>query len=268
MRRKLFSNRESTRRKLFSNSGIELKTVICGDCGHKMETTASTTNLICPKCGGRRFNVERKFFSPEGTPEEVPERISLFSEKTEEERFQKSFSETTNPFELRLKKYSGTTIKESDCERIFGVPSEELVEKGFAEVSGNELNIHKDAFLQSRLFSKLIISVTKVLDLDPEITTSRPEVGIQKLENSGLCPKGIMIIKKSHGFCPSSNSSWAEDSGILRDIPLEFGGMSIEKPDFEKTLENRYPDAPHNILDILGNRGIIKVNGKCIDIIK
>ena len=270
-RRKLFSNTKSTRRKLFSESGQSKKTVICSDCGYKMETTAATTNILCPKCGGRRFNVERRFFSPEGTPEPVPTeetRISLFSEKTDEERFQKSFSETDNKFELKLKKYSGTSIKTSECERIFGVPATDLVEKGFAEISGDSLNINKDAFLQSRLFSKLIVSVTKVLDLDPQGTCGGPEVGIQKLENLGVNPKGIILLKKAHGICPTENPSWADESGILNDLPIEFGGRTLGRSEFERTLGNRYPDAPHNILDLLSGRGIIKINGDHIDIIK
>lgn len=246
MRRSLFSEASSIRRKLFSESGESLKSVICNDCGYKFETSAGTTRLLCPKCGGKRFNVERRFFSPEGTPDMIPgsseksfseKKISLFSEKSEEERFQRTFSETSDPFELRLKKYSGTTLNTNDCERIFGISANEMEQRGFAEVSGNTMSIPKDAFLQSRLFSKLIISVTKIMDLDPEITCSHSpmEEGISKLENiGGLNPKGIILIKKAHG------------------VPVE-GPTDM---------------APHEMFDELERRGIIKISGDHIDIIK
>lgn len=279
-RRKLFSKIE--RRKLFSDYNPEMensciRTLICEDCGFKVETSATTTSMVCPKCGGKRFNIDRTFFSPEGTPEAVPQeekRFSLFSKEDEESRFQKSFSNTTSPFELRLKKYSGSNINIGDCERVFGKTSEEMVQKGFAEVSesGTQLNISKDAFLQSRLFSKLIVSVTKVLDLDPEITCAPEAKKIAAINSLGstMCPKSVILIKKAHGVCPEGpcDPSWIEDSGILKDIPLEFGGRCMGLPEFEGTLNDRYPDAPSGLLDLLGSKGIIKINNDHVDILK
>ena len=113
-RRKLFSEVKSPRRKLFCGCGEPLereskeanKAVVCQDCGYAFET-ASTTNLICPKCGGTRFNVtkEKKF-----------SRRNLFGS---EEDFQKEFNTTDNPLELKLKKYSGKSLSKNLFEKEF-----------------------------------------------------------------------------------------------------------------------------------------------------
>ena len=80
------------------------------------------------------------------------------------------------------------------------------------------------------------------------------------------------MIKKAHGFDPltslnNNSTTWAEDSGILNDLSAEFGGESLDYPMFKKTIEDRYPDAPSEILDILKNRGIIKIMGDRVNIL-
>lgn len=270
-RRKLFSTTTTTkRRKLFSEEGGSvLKTVVCSDCGHKFETTASTTDLICPKCGGRRFNFLRSVYSPSVAPEKVPTRKTLFGDS--EAEFQREFSNTEDKLELKLKEFSGKTLDSKSFSDNFGglTTAEELQERGFADVTENgKVTISKDAFLQSRLFSKLIVSVTKILDLDPAVTLSKPADVISGLEErSELCPKSIVILKKAHGLVPDSES-WAKDSGILGDLKLEFGGQSKPLAAFKETISKRYPDAPEGILDFLKSKGIIKTSGDNIEILK
>lgn len=285
MRRKLFSEEPTTRRKLFSSEVVEPSSqtflVVCQDCGHKTEITGSPTAVMCPKCGGTRFNVEIEVYSPDNVPEQVPvkakefsTRRSLFSET--EDDFQRTFSDTTDQFELTLKAFNGKTLTKGEFERAFSnhMTAEDFEERGFGEVCENgDVKISDTAFLQSRLFSKLIVSVTKVLDLDPEITcpNCNKENIIDELEqHRDLCPKGIIMIRKAHGLNPmgGSHDEWLRDSGIMGDLKLEFGGLSKPHADFQHTIEQRYPDAPMNILDLLKNKGIIKVNGGNIEILK
>ena len=202
---KIFSGIDSkdavVRRKLFcsDSAASELtRLMMCGDCGFKLESKSTTTNIACPKCGGTRFEVVREFYSPAGTPEPVKmekeekakeekknrARVGLFSTlPNEEDAFQKSFSETEDEFELKLKEYSGKELTAEECEKVFGEGSETtLFEKGFAvdgETEGS-IKILDTAFLQSRLYSKIIIQVTKTLELDPETINmpleKKPEV--------------------------------------------------------------------------------------------
>lgn len=287
VRRRLFSdcsNDNKTRRKLFSD-GIMIQKVRCADCGFELETTASPTGVICPKCGGNRFYLAKNSNCVGekncATQSEGIKRISLFSDRRNEEveeEFQKNFSEPSNDFELKLKRYSGRTVPSESCEKIFGISADDLVEKHYAKVDSedsNNLTIDSNAFVKAKLFSKLIVSVTKVMDLDPEITCNdsieNKIQSIKGLESSGvLCPKSIIMIKKAHGLDsePScSLGSWAEDSGILNDLRAEFGGSTLEYPSFKSTIEDRYPDAPSGILDLLKNRGIIRISGDHVSVL-
>ena len=264
---KLFSKPNSSERiKLFCDNtgGVSQEFphwVRCQDCGYKFETTAATTNLLCPKCGGHRFNV-------------IPEAPKV--EKTfSEELFQKEFNETENKIELKLKKFSGSSLSAEDFQKEFGalgITAGELEEKNFAEtMEDGSVKICEDSFMQSRLFSKIIISVTKTLELDPAVTMSAPEVGIEKLEEvSDLCPKSIAIIKKIHGVGTDSNSKedWMTDSGIKNDLVLEFGGQLKPKEELKTILDDRYPDAPDDLISMLKEKGIIKEVGDKLEIIK
>lgn len=289
-RRKLFSDQKLVRRKLFSvddcpkgNSEERMKSVICMDCGYKMDTTSGTTSLVCPKCGGTRFNVELYVFSPDNVPEPIPEktenddsRRKLFSSYAEEEeKFQKEFSTPSNELELKLKNFSGQAISEDKFQKEFSnlTTLDDLVEKNFAEVcDSGYVKISDSAYIMSKLFSKITISITKELDLDPSITCpecDKKEV-IDKLENiNDISPKSLIIIKKVHGI-PTENhdEEWAKDSGILNDLGIEFGGTSRELPEFKKIIDDRYPDAPDNIMDLLKNKGIIRINGHVVEITK
>ena len=265
---KLFSKPDSSERiKLFCDNtgGVSQEFphwVRCQDCGYKFETTAATTNLLCCKCGGHRFNV-------------IPETPKMEKTFSEEELFQKEFNETEDKVELKLKEFSGSSLSAEDFQKEFGalgITAGELEEKNFAEtMEDGSVKICEDSFMQSRLFSKIIISVTKTLELDPAVTMSAPEVGIEKLEEvSDLCPKSIAIIKKIHGVGTDSNSKedWMTDSGIKNDIVLEFGGQTKPKEELKTILDDRYPDAPDDLISMLKEKGIIKEVGDKLEIIK
>lgn len=293
-RRKLFSSSISPRRKLFSGgvTQAEYKKIQCRDCGYIMDTLATTTNFLCPKCGAvNRFNVLEVTPSPENTPEAVQVEVSKieevekgFSRRSlfgrEDEALQKEFSEPSNELEEKLKEFSGKTFEYSEVEKTFGIPAEELIEKGFASINDEDkVSIGEDAFLQSKLFSKLIVSVTKILDLDNDVM-SRPKEDIISMleEKESLSPKGIMLIKKAHALpmvekevefsSTEETESWLKDSGIIGDLKIEFGNSAMGIKEFTKILEERYDDAPENIIDILIEKGVIKIQGNQVDIMK
>lgn len=285
-RRKLFSS--TPRKKLFSGCEDNMvKTVMCMDCGYKMETAASTSHIYCPKCGGTRFNIYRIPESPEGTPEPVKiEEEKSFSRKSVfgNDEIQKEFTTPLNKFEENLKLFSGKEVEIAECDKLFSISAEELIEKGYADIteSGN-LIISESAFLRDKLFSKLIVSVTKVLDLDPGITSmSQPKESIiDSLCSRGTIePKGIIMIKKAHMLSPkintefpieedSSVSDWASDSGIIGDLKIELGDrtdLSVEE--FMDYLHTRYSDAPKGLIDYLISNGVVKIQGNQVDILK
>lgn len=239
---KLFSS--SNRVKLFAEPELQItKEVICMDCGFKMETTSTTTNLICPKCGGSRFEVEKEFSG---------EDLDI--------EFQKYFSTPENDLEEKLKKYSGKTITKKEYERQFsGLDLGNYIESGESNVK-----IDENAYLFSKLFSSISITITKELDLDPAIVCNskcNKESIINRLEDSeNMSPKCIMLIKKAHNISnEEKDREWVVDSGIVNDLGAEFNGQTREMPDFKTILETRYPDAPENIVEILKNSGAINI---------
>lgn len=314
-RRKLFSSSKdvsSSRRKLFSNlneggasnnmfnDGEAAKRVQCRDCGYVLVTSASTTSLRCPKCGSvNRFNIFSISPSPDNSPEAVEVEVSKIEEvkkepkETEEkvfsrrslfeDSFQKEFSESSNEFEENLKKFSGKELSDKDVEKFFSCKSDELLDKGFAKVvDDTNIRINDNAFLQSKLFSKLIVSVTKVLDLDPKVTLdncNKEEIINSLEERDVLPPKGIILIKKAHSLPIIEKESefsikneelesWIEDSGIIGDLKLEFGGSKMSVKEFTDLLNERYNDAPDNLIDNLIEKGVIKIQGNQVDILK
>lgn len=298
VRRKLFDDSYNNRRKLFSSQDCgehDLKLVMCQDCGYQMETAAGV-HATCPKCGGTRFNIVREFFSPENEPEGIPDsrpdlkkafdlptkkqkrfsdstgRILMFDNGEDELLFQREFSMPTSDFEFELRENSGNTLSSSEVEKVFGMTSDELAEKTYASCDENgNVSIDKNAYLDTKLFSKLIISVTKILDLDPSVTMEPNRDNIlDMLESRGMPKKGIMIIKKSHCPIPTDedHDDWCNDSGICNDLKLEFGGNHRDLGDFRSIINSRYPDAPSNIMDILSKKGVIVVKGGNVDVLK
>ena len=115
-RRKLFSTEVATaqqpkRRKLFSEEentnlirGEEGKEIIvCSDCGKAYYYDGTTTNLICPNCGGMRFNYASEITAnkePNDAPPAAIEnpidkvfsekRVQLFSNDLEKSEFSKT----------------------------------------------------------------------------------------------------------------------------------------------------------------------------------
>lgn len=283
-RRKLFSS--TPRKKLFSTMEEEntLKTVMCMDCGYKLETASTTTKIYCPKCGGTRFNVYSIAESPEVAPEAVPvveeksfARKSVFGN----DEIQKEFTEPCNDFERSLKDYSGKTVEISECHKLFSMTPEELIEKNYASpVSENEIQIMPNAFLIDKLFSKLIISVTKELDLDTTVPTMPKESVIDSLaSSSNISPKGIILIKKAHMLSQNPISEgisdkeeledWVEDSGIAGDLRIELGDKNdISLSEFMDYLNSRYPDAPKGLIDYLVSNGIVRIQGNHVDVVK
>ena len=96
---------------------------------------------------------------------------------------------------------------------------------------------------------------------------SKEEI-IDKLEDK-IPEKGIMILKKTHDIPVmeheehhfSDISTWVEDSSIIPDLELEYNNTSFGIEQFIKILRERYPDAPEDIMDILQERGVIRLEG-------
>jgi len=235
-RRKLFSTEEQDEHK-HEESGVD---VICSDCGYGMKTHG-TTNMICPKCGSTRFNVSN--------------RKSLF-----ESDFQKELKEAKTPLEKKLKEFSGREIGKDLFEKEFSniCTLDDLEERGYAVTNEDGgIRISDSAFLESRIFSKIIVSVTKEFDLVPDIMMGGDKS--EYINNLDATPKCIAILKKVHGIRPEGEAAgWLEDSGVLKDLPAEFGDTKMPKEKFEKIIETRYPDAPEDLLDKLKALGIIR----------
>lgn len=282
-RRKLFSSTPS-RRKLFSsdnnlvNSNISPKsmTVICMDCGYMMDTTATTTSsLYCPKCGGKRFSVVKGMTNVDEIKDKSSKRRSLF-DKFNERQEQEEFLTPSDKLEEKLKTYSGKIISDKEINKIFsdtGYNKEDLVEKGFAQVvEDNNVKIYDSAYLQSKLFSKLIVSVTKVLDLDP-IDKPKSDIIDMLSERGCMDSKSITLIKKAHSIPIiregefSETDEWIKDSGIQNDLHLEFNGNQMELDKFKEILSERYDDAPEDIIDKLSENNIIKIQGNIVEIL-
>lgn len=236
VRRKLFSKgEEPTRRR--DHSGETM--ILCSDCGHRLDEKELGLGF-CSKCGSTRQNVSN--------------RRSLF-----ENDFQKEFSKTNDPLELKLKEFSGKEISKDLYEKEFGdlCDIEDLKEKGYASVSEDGgVKISDSAFLESRIFSKIIVSITKEYNLIPDIMMGGDKSSYIDSLNSS--PKCIAILKKVHGVNEGDHPSWLEDSGIVNDLGVEFGGKELPGSKFREIIDERYPDAPEDIMDKLKSLGIIR----------
>lgn len=232
---KLFS-----RVKLFSSTLHQVK---CQDCGEVLETAANVSQILCPHCGGKRFNIYKK-------------RDPILSKDGELKE-----SELTK----NLKKFSGQTLPRYIFERTF---SGDVIEKGYAsEINGGYL-VSPYASEVERMFSKISITVTREIDLDPVITSGECPISEAINGIDGGPEKGIMFIRKAHGVMKESPKNWIEDSHIIDDLRAEYSGESKGIKQFMDILNNRYPDAPENIIDDLVSRGAITINGNQITINK
>ena len=280
---KLFSK---PRKKLFSSSefngdeGMIIRQVVCQDCGHTMETGESTSAIVCPNCGGKRFNISLFPASKadEGDPDVEFDKIKEAEEQPK--AVKKEFSErrplfSDTPYEVALKTYSGQTLTNDEFEKIFSDNAEDMFEKGFAvENEEGGINIVEGSYGSQKLFSKLIISITKTLELDPAIMKGEinKEELIDKLEDH-MPEKSIMILKKAHDILPvqhqysDEGETWLQDSKIIPDLTLEYDNQSFPIEQFIKIIRERYDDAPENILDLLLKEGVIMIEGNSVTII-
>jgi hypothetical protein len=258
-RMKLFSQRRKLFSEEYNEGGMTLRQVVCRDCGHVMETAENVSQILCPNCGGRRFN------------------LKLFKEKLNPET--EKHEDSLNEFETKLKEFSGKTVTKDIFEKTFSNKADDMLEKGFASIVDNDVVISPTAFEQERLFSKLIIQVTKVLDLDEDVVSGDREFKsdlIDRLDDRRMLPeKGIMILKKAHDITPRELhfsedccSDWVSDSSIIPDLKLEYANQSMGIKQFMDILRNRYPDAPEDIIDQLISRDVIFLDGSQVTIKK
>lgn len=247
------------RKKLFSApEDIQLRTLICRDCGNIIESAEHPSQAYCPRCGGKRLNI--KIF---------PNKIDPEAE-TQEPR-KKLFSSYLTPLEAKLKEFSGKTVSKNEF-----TEDELETTRFFSEVGEDSVTVSPSAFEIEKLFSKLTISVTKTLELDPAIMLGRSEKEdiIDKLEEHDKLPeKSIVVIKKAHNLPIESkfsetSESWVEDSNIIPDLETEYNNTSLGMEQFVKIIRDRYPDAPEDIMDILVQKGAIFVDGSKVTIHK
>ena len=264
MRRKIFNT--APRKKLFSEEmngegGMRLRTLICADCGTQLETAEHPSHCACPNCGGLRMRIK---FIPYSEPT-VPEPV-----RTEE----REFSIFLSDYEKNLKEFSGKSMTRAEFEKTFSDKSDYMLERSFANLQEDgKVLISPTAYESEKVFSKLIIQITKIMDLDKDIVMGNyPKSDIiEQLESEDRIPeKSIILLKKAHGLLPhesqfcETDSSWVEDSSIIPDLHYEYGNKSFGIKQFMDILRNRYPDAPENIIDILVDKKVIILNGSQI----
>lgn len=236
--------------KLFSQPEENVREYICKDCGTVVTSASNGVHLLCPNCGGKRFDV--KLFKS-------VDRKNIFE----------------SPYEKNLKEFGGKTISKNTFEKTFSTKADDMIEKRFATVDGDSVSISKDAYGIEKLFSKLTISVTKTLELDSDIMGGCNKESV--IDQLPLPKKSIILIRKAHGIPEepiqhifSENEgceeNWIEDSSIIPDLQNEYNNQSFGIMQFVNILKNRYPDAPEDILDILANKGVIRIENNKITI--
>lgn len=264
---KVFSEK---RRKLFCNDGGTLThdvpgpvkvTFACPDCGTTFRSQEQYVDgAVCPNCGGRRCRVVGNDVGGVSNEE---------GQSVEEEN---AFSDLTgDELDEVLSRYKGRLVDEEELNaelHALGVYDEVggvngLVDSGYAKWDKDgQLMFSEVADFQRKLFSKLVISVTKELDIDPIINR---ESAIDSLAEK-FPGKPIMILKRAQSsIAPEvtsfSDKSYLKDSGIESDIKVGYGGQTMTIKDFMNLLNEEYPDAPEEIIDLLESSKAIKVNG-------
>ena len=293
-RRSLFSSTvtESPRRKLFcSASSSAPKVMICLDCGHEIVEEGTTVKSYCPNCGGTRFEIKgvnsgrRSLFAIDKTQPDSSEsgQDSAKSQKGSEclECGSEEIGKPDATDEI-LKEFSGKSISEEDLQKLFterGIEEsiDSFLGSGYASLNDEGMVcFSENADFARRMFSEIVISVTKELHLVP--AENKVEELVDELEgHNNISPKGIVILKKAHGLIPrnsgsiksfsESAESYLEDSGLASDLKLEWGGKRMTLKEFMDILNTQYNDAPDDILDKLVDSGIIKISGSQVEII-
>lgn len=285
-----FASSSTRRRKLFCDENMPEPdhTVVCQDCGYEVQTAASSTYLVCPNCGGHRFNQKYsntdKKFSDSGILSDG--RRSLFQGSNSGNRvvlggnypLSRDFSDSTDSTDEFLDRFSGKTLTYSELQKEFterGINEtpEEMINSGYAcETSDGRVCFSEYSGIQRKLFSKLVISVTKELELEP--VDSR-EALIQKLVDAHRLPeKSIILVKKAHSLpvgpdmSPIPGDDYIKDSGIENDLRLEYGGKTLPLLEFTNILHDQYNDAPVDIIDKLVSSGVIHIDGSQVEVNK
>lgn len=234
---------------------------VCPDCGTEFHTEENYVDFcICPNCGGKRCR-KMEIKDADGNSYDSCEDAvdSMFSDIESDE------------LDELLARHKGKAVDAEDLaaemyamgiyDEVGGV--EGLVENGYAEeLREGQIQFSDVADTQRKMFSKLVISVTKEFDLDP--ITDRESV-IDSLAER-FPGKPIMILKRAQStVAPEvttfSDKSYLKDSGIESDLKLVYGGQVMTIKDFMNLLSEEYPDAPEDIIDLLESSKAIKVNG-------
>lgn len=293
-RRSLFSSvstEKPARRKLFSSSDVAPRIMVCLDCGHELVTTDTTTSQICPNCGGNRFNLKgfgggrRSLFTINQTQPGLPEsgldstnskggKNCLGCGSNQEEET----IGTPDATDEILKEFSGKSVERDELQKLFaerGINEsiDSMIGSGYASLNDEGQICFSDcADLSRRMFSEIVISVTKEMHLVP--AENKVEELIDQLEGHGnISPKGIVLVKKAHRIIPRGevksfcDNSYLEDSGLASDLKLEWGGKKMSLREFMEILNTQYNDAPDDILEMLDESGVIRISGSQVEIL-
>lgn len=273
-RRKLFNDQSSLggsngptindegREKLVNQVGSSLTKVVndpksdhamftCPDCGHQFTTSGrESVAVICPNCGGTRC------------------RETILNQVEDQD--------SDDKLDDLMKGLNGKSISKSSLTKlmsehgIYGDPKL-FSDAGYATISddGVTYKFSDTAYQDRKLFSKIVISVTKEFDIDPNIDR---ESAIESLANGGRLPdKSIMILRrinKTPEEISFSDVDYLKDSGIANDLSTEYGGSSIPLKEFMNILSSEYNDAPDNLLDLLVDNKVIRINGSQVQVNK
>ena len=225
----LFSEpqKKKERISLFSKTTPSGSKGVCKDCGCSVKEFSDR----CPNCGGNRIV-----------------KVSAFSD-----------SDTTGEF---LERVAGSTLSLDEATKVFsecGVTGtlQDLVDSGYATITeDSEVSFSDTVDTEYRLFGKLVISVTKELEL-PETSLDQREDLIQSM--SSLSPRGKLLIMRAHQVIPHPT-----DIGTVTGLPHEGqddfdNTMTLQE--FLDYLRTKYNDAPENLQEILCKNGIVEISG-------
>lgn len=234
-----------------------LNTFKCYDCGEVFDYMSRIPRgVVCPKCGGLRV-------------------VQLEDVIYDKEQHGKSDATDELLKEVSGKEFTKEELEDLLAEHGIHEDVDYFINSGYASVNtdNGKICFKEGASLTRKLFSELVISVTKELHLVP---TENHEEMIHGLEERGnITPKGIVIIKRAHGMIPerrpsaelfSSTDSYIQDSGIANDLKLEYSGKSMPLKEFMEILNTQYNDAPDDLLDRLVETGVVKITGSQVEI--